>query len=240
MGENAINWSKLLGLIALVSFVTVVIFLFAQHQFTLIFSVAAIGYPDNPIFVIINFILISIFIIFIGFRRKLSHLPASVYLAFIIALYIEMYGFPLTMYFFTWAFGSASVSTLWYFITIFTGEELFYVLFMGLIVPLSNVIIITGMLLVIYGWIKIFNSNNQLVHTGIYKYVRHPQYLGFLLIAFGMNVLWVTLTTLILWPVLAVLYYKLAQEEDKIMEEKFGEEFIKYKNKVPMFIPKFR
>lgn len=168
----------------------------------------------------------------------MARLPTSIYLAFIVALYIEMYGFPLTMYFFSWTFGSNSVATLWYLLSALTGEQLFYSLFMGVIVPISNVIILTGMLLVIFGWRKIFRTKNQLVTTGIYSHVRHPQYLGFLLITLGMNVLWVTLSTLLLWPVLAFLYYRLAKEEDNQMEEKFGEEFLEYKSKVPTFIPK--
>jgi protein-S-isoprenylcysteine O-methyltransferase Ste14 len=229
-----------LGLVVLVTIITLLVFLFAQYQITIIFSVAAVGYPQNLIFVVINFILISFFVVFIGFRRKLARLPASVYVAFIVALYIEMYGFPLTMYFFTWALGSSSVSTLWYFLTIISGKELFYSLFMGVIVPISNVIIITGILLVIFGWKKIFKAKNQLVKTGIYNHVRHPQYLGFLMITLGMNVLWVTLSTLILWPVLVFLYYRLAKEEDKQIEEKFGKEFLEYKKNVPMFIPKLK
>ena len=216
------------------------IFWFAEHQITLIFSIAAVGYPQNWLYVVLNLILLSLFVLLIGFRRKLARLPTSIYLAFIVALYIEMYGFPLTMYFFTWAFGSSSVATLWYLLTAFTGEKLFYSIFMGVIVPISNVIILTGMLLVIFGWKKIFRAKNQLVTTGIYSHVRHPQYLGFLLITLGMNVLWVTFSTLILWPVLAFLYYRLAKEEDKQIEEKFGEEFLKYKNNVPMFIPKLQ
>ena len=229
-----------MGLVVLVTVVTVLVFLFAQYQITVIFSVAAVGYPQNLIYVLLNFVLISCFVVFVGFRRKLARLPASVYVAFIVALYIEMYGFPLTMYFFTWALGSSSVSTLWYFLTIITGEELFYALFMGVIVPISNVIIITGILLVIFGWSKIFRAKNQLVKTGIYNHVRHPQYLGFLMITFGMNVLWVTLSTLALWPILVFLYYRLAKEEDKQMEQKFGNEFDEYKKNVPMFIPKLK
>jgi protein-S-isoprenylcysteine O-methyltransferase Ste14 len=235
---SQIKAAKLLGLLGLVVFVSVLIFWFAQNQITVIFSVAAVGYPQNLIYVIINFVLISIFVLFLGFRRKLARLPASVYLAFIVALYIEMYGFPLTMYFFSWTFGSSSVSTLWYFLTALTGEELFYSIFMGVIVPVSNVIIIAGILLVIFGWSKIFRAKDQLVKTGIYSHVRHPQYLGFLLITLGMNVLWVTLSTLVLWPVLVLLYYRLAKEEDSRIEEKFGMEFVEYKNEVPMFIPK--
>jgi len=231
---------SVLLLIALIAIITFLVFLFAQYQITIIFSVAAVGYPQNLIYVVLNFILISFFIVFIGFRKKLARLPASVYVAFVVALYIEMYGFPLTMYFFTWALGSSSVSTLWYFLTIITGEKLFYALFMGIIVPISNVIIISGILLVIFGWSKIFRAKNQLVKTGIYNHVRHPQYLGFLMITLGMNVLWVTLSTLALWPVLVFLYYRLANEEDKQMQEKFGKEFDEYKENVPMFIPKLK
>jgi protein-S-isoprenylcysteine O-methyltransferase Ste14 len=192
------------------------------------------------LFIILNFILIGFFILFIGFRRKIARLPASIYLAFIVALYIEMYGFPLTMYFFTWTLGSTSVSTLWYFLTIITGEQLFYSIFMGIIVPLSNIIIISGILLVIFGWSHVFRGKNTLVTNGIYKYVRHPQYLGFLLITLGMNVIWITLSTLVLWPALVFLYFKLAKEEDAILEQKFGKQFIDYKNEVPMFFPRLR
>jgi len=227
-------------LFSLISIITVLIFLFAQHQVSIIFSVAAVGYPQNSLFVILNFILIGFFILFIGFRRKIARLPASIYLAFIVALYIEMYGFPLTMYFFTWTLGSTSVSTLWYFLTIITGEELFYSIFMGIIVPSSNVIIISGILLVIFGWSQVFREKNVLITKGIYKHVRHPQYLGFLLITLGMNVIWITLSTLVLWPALVFLYYKLAKEEDAILEQRFGKQFLEYKTKVPMFFPKFR
>lgn len=230
----------MLSLVILVIFVSVLVFWFAEHQITLIFSIAAIGFPHNLTYVILNFVLLGLFVLLIGFRKKITRLPASIYLAFIVALYIEMYGFPLTMYFFTWAFGSGSVATLWYLLTAFTGEKLFYSIFMGVIVPISNAIIITGMLLAIFGWQKIFMAKNQLVTTGIYAHVRHPQYLGFLLITLGMNVLWVTFSTLALWPGLAFLYCRLAKEEDKQMEERFGEEFLKYKKNVPMFIPKIQ
>ena len=96
------------------------------------------------------------------------------------------------------------------------------------------------MLLAIFGWTKIFRAKNKLIKTGIYSHIRHPQYLGFLFITMGMNILWVTLSTLALWPVLAFLYYRLAKEEDKQNEEEFGENFKTYKNNVPMFIPLIR
>ena len=78
------------------------------------------------------------------------------------------------------------------------------------------------------------------VDQGLYAIIRHPQYLGFLLITLGMNVLWVTFSTLALWPILALLYYRLAKEEDKQIEQKFGKQYTEYKKEVPMFIPKIR
>ena len=228
---------NLLVFVILAVLVSLLLFWFAEHQISLIFSVAAYGYPKNWGYVVLNLILLGLFILLVGFRRKLARLPSSIYLAFIVALYIEMYGFPLTMYFFTWFFGSDMVATLWYLLSALTGKDLFYSIFMGVILPISNVIILTGMLLVTFGWRKIFRAKEQLITTGIYGYVRHPQYLGLLLITLGMNVLWVTFSTLLLWPILAILYYRLAKEEDKQMEDKFGEEFLKYKHNIPMFIP---
>ena len=151
-----------------------------------------------------------------------------------------MYGFPLTMYFFLWFFNFSSPGNLWYLITASTGESFFNSIFWGILLPLSNTLILTALMLIIFGWRKTFKAKGQLVTTGIYKHVRHPQYLGFLMLTLGINILWITLTTLILWPVLVFLYYRLAREEEKRLEEEFGEEYRRYKKSVPMLIPRLR
>ena len=97
-----------------------------------------------------------------------------------------------------------------------------------------------GILLVIFGWKQIYEGKGKLVTTGLYAYVRHPQYIGFLLITLGMNVWWLTIITLALWPVLAVVYYKLSKTEEKDAEKEFGEEFLEYKRRVPGWIPRIR
>jgi len=94
------------------------------------------------------------------------------------------------------------------------------------------------MLLIISGWKEIYKAEGQLITTGINGYVRHPQYLVILLLTLGINVQWITIPTLLLWPVLATLYYRLAKEEDKELEERFGEEYREYKRVVPMLIPR--
>lgn len=227
-----------LVLLALLSSVLLV-WLAVRYTFSLAFPLSYL--PHRAIdwgFVVLNVVLFSLFILFIRFRRRVTRLPSSIYLAFIVALFVEMYGFPLTMYILTWLFGSTFPGCLWYPLAVLTGEELFTSVFLGFILPASNLIILMGMLLIVFGWRKIYGAKGKLVTTGIYGHVRHPQYLGFLLLTLGMNILWVTISTLLLWPVLAILYYRLAKEEDKQLEERFGEQYRKYEFNVPMLIPR--
>lgn len=211
---------------------------FTINRITPVFSIAAIGYPENWGYVILNAFIIILFLVFIRFRWKLTRLPASIYLAFIFALYVEMYGFPLTMYLFAWFFGYKDMFTLWFFLIELTGYDLFVQIYLGFVLTVSNILILVGIVLIVSGWSAIFKAKNKLVTTGVYSYVRHPQYLGILLLTFGINFLWPTFSTLVLWPILALLYYKLAKEEEKLLEEKFGEEYKEYKRNVPMFIPR--
>jgi protein-S-isoprenylcysteine O-methyltransferase Ste14 len=235
----------LLGLVLLAVGMSLFSIWLAMNQITLIFSVAAIGFytspfPQNWGYVVLNAIILSLFLLFIKFRRKVARLPSSVYLAFIVALYIEMYGFPLTMYFFAWFLGYKNVFTLWVLLVPLTGMDLFISIYLSVILPISNMIILSGVFLIVFGWSRIFRAKNKLVKTGIYGHVRHPQYLGFLLLTLGINFLWTMFSTLILWPILVLLYYRLAKEEEKGMGEKFGEEYQEYKKTVPMFIPRLR
>jgi protein-S-isoprenylcysteine O-methyltransferase Ste14 len=224
------NLKELIKLVLLILVVSVILFYI---------SVAVYGW-DNWGFAILNITFFGIFILFTQVRKRLAHLPASVYLAFIIALYAEMYGFPLTLYIFTWLFGYNNIYTLGHLLQGLIGENLFALIFHVVILPVSNIIMLIGILLIIFGWRKIFKAKGELVTTGIYGYVRHPQYLGIMLLTLGMNIQWLTILSLLLWPFLVILYYRLAKEEAKEMEERFGEEYRKYKQKVPMFIPRLR
>ena len=204
--------------------------------FTFVFSVAAMD-PHNWIYVIVNFALLSLFLVFTVFRRKVARLPSSIYLAFIVALYIEMYGFALTMFVISAVFGLAGIATFWGFLLPLTGLALLNSIFYFIIVPVSNIMILAGIFLVVSGWRRIYRAKDNLVTTGIYAHTRHPQYLGFLLITGGIDFLWPTFSTLLMWPLLVFLYYRLAKEEEGKMEEKFGEEYREYKKSVPRFLP---
>jgi protein-S-isoprenylcysteine O-methyltransferase Ste14 len=172
---------------------------------------------------------------FLPYRKRMSRRPASVYLAFVVSLYIEMYGVPLTAYVLMWLFGYNEMYTLEYLLSNLIGKEMFYQVFMYVIFPVALVILVAGMLLIIFGWKEIHESKGNLVTTGIYSHIRHPQYLGFLLMTFGMNLEWTTLFTFTLWPVIVVVYYRLAKMEEKEAEEVFGEEYRKYHKRFRCF-----
>jgi len=206
--------------------------------FTFVFSVAAMD-PHNWVYVTVNFALLSLFLVFTVFRRKVARLPSSIYLAFIVALYIEMYGFALTMFAISAVFGLAGIATFWGFLLPLIGLASLNSIFYFIIVPVSNMIILSGIFLVVFGWRRIYKAKDKLVTTGIYAQTRHPQYLGFLLITGGIVFLWPTFSTLLMWPILMFLYYRLAKEEEQRMEEKFEEEYREYKKSVSRFMPRW-
>ncbi|NLN48537.1 MAG: DUF1295 domain-containing protein [Clostridiales bacterium] len=182
-------------------------------------------------------IIYGIFLAFIPFYKKSQIKPASAYMAFIVAFALEMFGIPMSMYFVAWAFGiTLPEGILW-------GHTLVnYIGFWGMYICI--VFTIVGGTIILIGWRSIYKNywskedgKGKVVKTGIYSYIRHPQYTGFLLITLEILIEWVTIPLLIMWPILLVIYFRLARKEEREMEKEFGEEYIRYKNSTSMFIP---
>ena len=189
--------------------------------------------------VIVWIVLFGFFIAFIPLQRKSQRRPASVYLAFIIALAFEMFGIPLSMYIASWAIGfTLPVGILWgHTLQQYIGN---WGMYMGFTLNL------VGAYLVIQGWKEVHEhywrkdeGTGTLITYGVYTYIRHPQYTGFLLITLGLLVHWATLPLLVMWPILLLQYYRLARKEERELEKEFGDKYKEYRKRVPMFIPSF-
>jgi len=159
--------------------------------------------------------------------------------AFIIALYAEMYGFPLTIYFLIRFFGIDAPNlnaNLW--------SSLLGVGELGMIISMifGYILLFIGVGIFIQGWRVLYRARqkNQLVTTGLYHFVRHPQYTGLFIGLFGEGVVhWPTLFSVAILPVIILAYYFLARNEEKKVLEQFGEQYRDYQKQVPMFIPRF-
>ena len=187
--------------------------------------------------VIIWSLLGAVFLLFTPFYRKSERKPAGVYLAFMVAMAFEMFGIPMSMYILAWIFGKNIPEGIFWGHTLFAwiGHSGMYI---------GTVLIIIGIVLVILGWNVVYKrywrkeqGKGELVTEGIYRYIRHPQYTGFMLITLGMLLDWATLPMLIMWPVMAVLYYRLARKEEGYMLEQFGNQYEEYRQTTGMFLP---
>lgn len=168
-------------------------------------------------------------------RGKREWRAAGMYTAFIIALFTEMYGFPLTIFLLSSWFGAPLFfeHSLGHLLGVALGGGVW----LRIVCQLGSLLMLIGFILIYAGWRKIYRAKGELVTDGIYKYVRHPQYLGLIILTIGTLVQWPTIITLAMWPILLIMYYRLAKKEEKEMEKKFRKEYREYKRKVSMFIP---
>lgn len=165
--------------------------------------------------------------------------------AFVVALFVEMYGFPLTIYLL-----SGWLSRRFPQVDLLSHDagHLFYTLMGWKGDPhgnplhiLSNILIFAGFILLSASWKRLYDAqvSRRLAMTGPYGVVRHPQYIAFVTIMFGFLLQWPTLLTLAMFPILAVMYLRLAKQEEREVHAAFGAEWEAYAARVPAFIPRF-
>ncbi len=167
------------------------------------------------------------------------------YSAFVVALFAEMYGFPLTIYALSgWLqtkypgldLMSHNSGHLW--LTIFgeQGDPHF-----GVMHIISFALLAGGFYLLSSAWHVLYHAqrSNRFADSGPYARIRHPQYVAFVLIMLGFLFQWPTILTLVMFPVLAVMYARLGRQEEQEMLAIFGAPYQQYLDKTPKFIPRF-
>jgi protein-S-isoprenylcysteine O-methyltransferase Ste14 len=170
----------------------------------------------------------------------------SAFSAFIVALFVEMYGFPLTIYLLSgWLvrkypgvdFFSHDAGHLLHTLLGWKMNPHFDPLHI-----LSNILILCGFILLSAAWKALYEAQRTgtLAVSGPYGYVRHPQYDGFILIMLGFLFQWPTLITLIMFPILVFMYVRLARHEEREVLAEFGEKYRRYMLSTPAFLPRLR
>ena len=166
--------------------------------------------------------------------------------AFLVALFTEMYGFPLTIYLLSGWLQSHYPGVNWF---AHDAGHLLEMLFgwktnphFGPFHLLSFALIGGGFVLLSKAWRVLYaaQKDHTLAITGPYAYLRHPQYAGFVLIMLGFLVQWPTLLTLLMFPVLLWMYVRLARREENEVESEFGDTYRRYAAATPAFFPSLR
>jgi len=163
--------------------------------------------------------------------------------AFVVALFTEMYGYPLTVYLLTGPLGgfvpgvdlSHDAGHLWVDLVGWEGDPHLSPFHLA-----SYAFIVGGFWLIAAAWRILFAAlqAGTLATTGPYARLRHPQYAGFVLIMVGFLLQWPTLATLVMFPVLLIVYRRLAVREEQEVEARFGESWRRYASQTPRFVPR--
>ena len=164
--------------------------------------------------------------------------------AFIVALFAEMYGFPLTIYLLSGWLQSRYPNVNWF---SHDAGHLLEELFGWRVNPhfgpfhlASFALIGGGFILLSSAWRVLYAAQRKhcLATTGVYARIRHPQYDAFILIMFGFLLQWPTILTLLMFPVLVWMYMRLARQEEVEAIAEFGNAYIQYAQKTPAFFPR--
>jgi protein-S-isoprenylcysteine O-methyltransferase Ste14 len=170
--------------------------------------------------------------------RRREWRPLGVFGGFVVALYAEMYGFPLTIYALTALLGRLPVpepfahasGNLW--ATLVLGPRA-----AGPLMLLGGLLILAGVIVLSAAWRTLYMAQGNLVTRGPYAVVRHPQYSALFLVIVGALVQWPTIPTLLMAPILVVAYVRLAWREEAEMEARFGAAYRRYRRQVHGFVP---
>ena len=197
--------------------------------------------------VIVNSLIILIFAFsFFKPQTKRDWRTFGAFSAFVVALFTEMYGFPLTIYLLSGWLTSRFPDINWFShesshllqtLLGWSGDAHFSPFHI-----ISDILVLGGLILLAASWKVLYKAqrNYEIARSGPYSKIRHPQYTAFIVIMVGFLVQWPTLPTLLMFPVLVWLYIRLARREEKEALAMFGEQYAQYAENTPRFIPELR
>jgi protein-S-isoprenylcysteine O-methyltransferase Ste14 len=195
--------------------------------------------------VIVNSVIFIIFAFsFTKPRTKRDWRSFGAFSAFLVALFTEMYGFPLTIYLFSGWLTSRFPEVNW---LAHESGHLPEMLFGWRANPhfgpfhwVSMLLILGGFYLLSSAWKALYAAQRLrvLAIAGPYTRIRHPQYVAFIVIMLGFLVQWPTLVTVIMFPILIYMYVRLARREERESLMEFGESYRIYIREVPAFFPR--
>jgi len=199
--------------------------------------------------VIINSLVFIIFAFsFATPRTRRDWRSFGAFSAFLIALFTEMYGFPLTIYLLSGWLGSRYPEIDFlshdagHLLEVLLGELVGWEVnpHFGPFHVASYVLIFAGFVLLAKSWGILYEAQrrHEIAASGPYAYVRHPQYLAFIMIMLGFLLQWPTLVTLTMFPVLVYMYVRLARREEMDAIAEFGEAYRRYTAETPAFFPR--
>ncbi|MGD0645021.1 MAG: isoprenylcysteine carboxylmethyltransferase family protein [Candidatus Bathyarchaeia archaeon] len=183
----------------------------------------------------------------IGIHGKKEWRQRGMVTGFIVALFTEMWGFPLSIFVITSLSGSGGLpyqfdNLMYYFVRPRIAGDIAFTnmpISFWLEYTTARGIALLSILPIIYGWFHLKkNINTGLVTGGPYAYSRNPQYVGFILFTVGMVLYWPTLITIPMGCVLCFAYFKLALKEEKELKQTFKDTYPNYAEKVPRFAGK--
>ncbi len=183
--------------------------------------------------VALNIALFVALLIPLSFRRRAHWGQYGIVAAFFVSLFIEMYGVPLAIYFASRHFTQPVACASNVFGLSFLGVNFT----MEVAMVYTSCFIAIGTVLIIVGWVTLYRNHTKVtfVTKGIYRFSRHPQYVGFMLIVIGWLIDWPTLITLVFAPILVATYLRVCLTEEKeILKAQPG--YQEYRERVPMLI----
>ena len=210
--------------------------LIARHAWYLLLAARDGGLVvGNWLMVLLHTGLFSSFLLFLGWRREVDWKSKGIFFAFILAMFFEMYGIPLSAYLLLALLHNAPSYSRWDPLIVIRFSFLGQPLFMTLPMIVGTLVTTLGGIFVVLGWLTLWRSRRRdpwLATNGLYRISRHPQYLGFILISLGWMIHWPTLPTILLGPVVIWRFWSLARREERELLAQCGDRWIEYSRRV--------